>query len=208
MTGGCDSAKISDGHRGGYNQNHIAWEEGKQEMSYKMSAKLIVVGLVIVAVAAGGCGRKGTSITPDLTADDESLRRGPETTTGTGLPDIDQENVHFQRLREAGTVYFRFDSSELDPTALATLRQNAEIIRQMPTAIIQIEGHCDERGTQEYNLALGERRAMAVRDYLIRLGVSGDRLVTISYGKEMPADPRSNEEAWARNRRAEFNRAN
>ncbi|MFO7974762.1 MAG: peptidoglycan-associated lipoprotein Pal [Candidatus Hydrogenedentota bacterium] len=177
-----------------------------------MPTKLFVVGLVIVAVAVGGCGRKkDTQITPDLTADtDSSSSRtgGVETTSGTGLPDIEQENVYFQKLKEAGTVYFAFDSSELDATALETLKRNADIIKQMPNTLIQLEGHCDERGTQEYNLALGERRAMAVRDYLIRLGISGDRLVTISYGEEYPADPGQNEAAWAKNRRVEFNRAN
>ncbi len=178
-------------------------------MSYKTSTKLLVLCLVIAAVAVTGCGRKKTQITPDLTSDADTTRSaGPESTTGTGLPDIEQERVFFQKLSEAGTVYFAYDSSELNPTSLATLKQNAEIIKQMPNALVQIEGHCDERGTQEYNLALGERRALAVRDYLIRLGVSGDRLVTISYGEEDPADPGQNEAAWAKNRRAEFNRAN
>lgn len=178
-------------------------------MSKNISMKLFVLGLAIVVVAVGGCGKKKPQITPDLTADTDSSRTGGvESTTGSGLPDIDQENVYFQKLQEAGTVYFAYDSSQLDPTALETLKRNAEIIKQMPNALIQLEGHCDERGTQEYNLALGERRAMAVRDYLIRLGISGDRLVTISYGEEDPADPGHTESAWAKNRRVEFNRAN
>ena len=77
----------------------------------------------------------------------------------------------------------------------------------MPDAIIQIEGHCDERGTQEYNLALGEKRALAVRDYLMNLGVSGGRLVTISYGEESPVAMGSDESAWKQNRRSQFNKA-
>jgi peptidoglycan-associated lipoprotein len=179
-------------------------------MKNNIPMKLFVGGVVVVLIAVGGCGRKKSpQITPDLTADTDSSRTGGvETTSGTGLPDINQENVYFQKLQEAGTVYFAYDSSQLDPTALATLKQNAETIKQMPNALIQLEGHCDERGTQEYNLALGERRAMAVRDYLIRLGISGDRLVTISYGEEDPVDPGHNEAAWAKNRRVEFNRAN
>jgi len=179
-------------------------------MSHKSSMKLAILGLVIIAVAAGGCGgKKGAQITPDLTTDSGAGRTtGPETTTGTGLPDINQENVIFEKLGQAGTVYFAYDSSELNPTALTTLKQNAELIKQLPNTLIQLEGHCDERGTQEYNLALGERRAMAVRDYLIRLGISGDRLVTISYGEEDPADPGHTESAWAKHRRVEFNRAN
>ncbi len=178
-------------------------------MSYRASMKLFVLALVIVAVAVGGCGRRKTQITPDLTSDATAGQStGPETTTGAGLPNLEQEKLFFQQLAEAGTVYFAYDSSQLDPTAMETLKRNAEIIKQMPNSVIQIEGHCDERGTQQYNLALGERRALAVRDYLIRLGISGDRLVTISYGEEDPADPGHSESAWAKNRRAEFNRAN
>jgi peptidoglycan-associated lipoprotein len=172
--------------------------------------KLFVLGLVIIAVAVGGCGRKKPApINTSLTPDDSSSQTGRmEETTGEGLPNVDIENRVFTQLGEAGTVYFAFDSAELDPTALATLKQNAELIKKIPNALIQIEGHCDERGTQEYNLALGERRALAVRDYLMRLGISGDRMVTITYGEENPADPGHNEAAWAKNRRAEFNRAN
>jgi len=73
--------------------------------------------------------------------------------------------------------------------------------------LIQIEGHCDERGTQEYNLALGEKRALAVREYLMSMGVSGDRMVTISYGEEDPQDTAHTEAAWSKNRRSEFNQA-
>jgi peptidoglycan-associated lipoprotein len=90
---------------------------------------------------------------------------------------------------------------------MATLQENAEKIKPVPHVVIQLAGHCDARGTQEYTLALGERRALAVRQYLIQLGVSGDRLITISYGKEFPSVVGSNESAWAKNRRVEFNRA-
>jgi len=90
---------------------------------------------------------------------------------------------------------------------MATLRGNADKIKQVPGVIIQLAGHCDERGTQEYNLALGERRALAVREHLIQLGISGNRLITISYGEESPAVMGSGESAWAKNRRCEFNRA-
>jgi peptidoglycan-associated lipoprotein len=132
-----------------------------------------------------------------------------ETTSGEGQPNLDLERLLFEPGSKYGlqTVYFDFDSSALRPDAMETLRQNAEKIKQVPGVVIQLAGHCDERGTQEYNLALGERRALAVRNYLIQLGVSGDRLVTISYGKERPAVEGHNESAWAKNRRVEFNRA-
>jgi peptidoglycan-associated lipoprotein len=101
-------------------------------------------------------------------------------------------------------VYFEFDQASLSQVAKDTLVRNAEWLRSNPQVRVQVEGHCDERGTAEYNLALGERRAEAVKNYLTSLGVDGSRLVTISYGKERPADPGHNEEAWARNRRVEF----
>jgi peptidoglycan-associated lipoprotein len=102
------------------------------------------------------------------------------------------------------TVYFDFDQASLTEEAKLILRDNAEWMRANPTAEVLIEGHCDERGTDEYNLALGERRAMSVRKYLISLGVDPARLYTISYGEEKPVDLGHNEEAWAKNRRAQF----
>jgi peptidoglycan-associated lipoprotein len=77
----------------------------------------------------------------------------------------------------------------------------------VPSVIVQVEGHCDERGTQEYNLALGEKRALATREHLIKLGIPADRIITISYGEEMPAIQGGGESAWAQNRRCEFNKA-
>ena len=101
-------------------------------------------------------------------------------------------------------VFYAYDSSELGPDAQTDLQRNADLLRQYASWVITIEGHCDERGTAEYNLALGERRALAARDYLVTLGVPGDRLRTVSYGKEFPFNPGSDEEAWQRNRRAHF----
>jgi len=101
-------------------------------------------------------------------------------------------------------VFFAFDSQEIDDEMRATLDANAEILRRYPNWVVTIEGHCDERGTAEYNLALGERRALAARAYLVQVGVSGDRLRTVSYGKEFPFDPGHDEAAWAKNRRAHF----
>ncbi len=101
-------------------------------------------------------------------------------------------------------VFFAFDSQEIDEEMRATLDTNADVLRRYPNWIVTIEGHCDERGTAEYNLALGERRALAARSYLVQVGVSGDRLRTVSYGKEFPFDPGHDETAWAKNRRAHF----
>ena len=101
-------------------------------------------------------------------------------------------------------VNFAFDSYSLDATAKAVLQENATWLGDNDNGV-QIEGHCDERGTKEYNMVLGMNRARAVMDYLRSLGVGRDRMSTVSYGEELPLDPRSTVEAWAKNRRAHFN---
>ncbi len=109
-----------------------------------------------------------------------------------------------ERRARLDTVYFDFDKADLRADARATLEANAEWLRRNPSARVQVEGHCDERGSVQYNLALGERRAESAKRYLQSLGVSGARVSTISYGEERPVDPGHGEDAWARNRRAEF----
>ena len=108
-----------------------------------------------------------------------------------------------QQLVEVGNVVrFDYDSSALSSQARSTLDAQAAFLRSNPSYRITVEGHCDERGTREYNLALGERRASAARDYLVAQGIDGARIRTISYGKERPEVVGSNESAWERNRRA------
>jgi peptidoglycan-associated lipoprotein len=101
-------------------------------------------------------------------------------------------------------IYFSLDSDELSEEAKKILAANAEVLKKYPTWIITVEGHSDERGTAEYNLALGDRRALAARAYLLSLGIAAPRLRTVSYGKEFPFDPGHDESAWAKNRRAHF----
>jgi len=101
-------------------------------------------------------------------------------------------------------IYFDFDKSTLTPTAQDNLLQKAEWLRENPDATVTIEGNCDDRGTNEYNLALGDRRAESAKAFLVDLGIDPSRLTTISYGEERPVDPRQNEEAWAKNRRDHF----
>jgi peptidoglycan-associated lipoprotein len=101
-------------------------------------------------------------------------------------------------------AFFPLDSSELDDQGRAIVSANADILKKYPTWMVTVEGHADERGTAEYNLGLGERRAAAVKAYLVSLGVSADRLHTISYGKEFPFDPGHDESAYSKNRRAHF----
>ncbi|MDP6785700.1 MAG: peptidoglycan-associated lipoprotein Pal [Rhodospirillales bacterium] len=98
-------------------------------------------------------------------------------------------------------VFFDFDKYNLAPEARATLAKQAAWLKRYSSVTVRVEGHCDERGTREYNLALGERRANSVKDYLITLGIGAGRITTISYGKERPVALGSNEQAWSQNRR-------
>ncbi|MCI5064138.1 peptidoglycan-associated lipoprotein Pal [bacterium] len=117
---------------------------------------------------------------------------------GSGsIPEAEGEGV-FKDIR------FGFDSYTVDDSARERLSRNVEVLKANPGVSVQLEGHCDERGTSEYNLALGQRRAEAVRDALIALGIQRNRVETISYGSEVPLDTRSNEEAWSLNRRVHF----
>jgi len=106
---------------------------------------------------------------------------------------------------ENDLVYFDFDKSEIRPDMRATLDAKARFLQEFPSIRVQVEGHCDERGTVEYNIALGHRRSQSSKDYLVSLGVKSSRVDTVSYGEERPADTRSNEAGWAKNRRAKFN---
>jgi len=178
------------------------------------------VALIVLAIVVGACAKKeppvARPIPPPPTADDPAAGRPPappepiaeptvvppEPITGDPLAesDIDQinQNSPFQ------PVFFAYDSAEVDPSGQQALQVNADVLRKYPEWVITIEGHADERGTAEYNLALGERRAVAARAYLISLGVPADRLKTVSYGKEFPFDPGHSEAAWSKNRRAHF----
>ena len=136
---------------------------------------------------------------------------GPEPGTGqddTADPlagDLQRVNDHVSRSGLLGDVYFDFDKYDLRGTARERLRKNADFLIQNPEFLVTLEGHCDERGTNEYNLALGERRANAARDYLISLGVGPDRFQrVISYGEEKPVCSQSSEACWSQNRRATF----
>lgn len=140
-----------------------------------------------------------------------------ETTTSKPLPPpVTSENIPLpsrdliegmipdRETFKANTVYFDFDRSAIKPSERSKIDAVANVLKSKPQTKVQIEGHCDERGTEEYNRSLGERRALAVREYLINTGIEANRIFTISYGEDRPADPGHNEAAWAKNRRAEF----
>jgi peptidoglycan-associated lipoprotein len=118
----------------------------------------------------------------------------------------DETDVRFTdwtTVPEIGNVYFEFDSFSLSPESTGVLKKNAEYLLSDTSKVVLVEGHCDERGTIEYNLALGQKRAATIREYYGKLGVSVARIGTISYGSEKPVDQGHNEAAWARNRRGE-----
>jgi len=114
-------------------------------------------------------------------------------------PGIEGEVFESKLLKD---VYFEFDRYDIRPEAAPLLKENAALLMKYPKMKIQVEGHCDERGTSEYNLSLGERRADSVMKYLFSLGISRDRISTISFGEERPFDPSHTEEGWSKNRRA------
>lgn len=116
-------------------------------------------------------------------------------------PGIEGEVFESKMLK---MIHFDFDKYDIRPGEAEILKDNAAVLKKFSTVKIQIEGHCDERGTTEYNLALGERRANSTKRYLISLGIPADRISTISYGEERPLDPSHNEDAWTKNRRAQF----
>lgn len=121
---------------------------------------------------------------------------------GEGTAKIVPGSQEDLRVNVGDRVFFDFDKYNLKPEGIATLKAQAAWLATHGNVSVTVEGHCDERGTREYNLALGERRANAAADYLMSLGVASTRINTISYGKERPEDPASTEEAWAKNRRA------
>ena len=122
-------------------------------------------------------------------------------------PKVDTQEQALQAARtrfQSEHVYFAFDSSTLDDTAQMVLRAKADFMKKYPDATVTIEGHCDERGTNAYNLALGDRRAESAKAFLVDLGIDAGRMGTVSYGEEQPVDAGHDEEAWAKNRRAHF----
>ena len=145
---------------------------------------------------SGSSSSSATGSTSATAAASESATAPSSATSATQMSDA-------EKLAQVGnTVYFGFDSAELSGKAQATLDRQAAFLNVNPALVVTVEGHADERGTREYNLALGDRRATAVRDYLLAKGLNSARVRTVSYGKERPAVSGSNEGSWEKNRRA------
>jgi peptidoglycan-associated lipoprotein len=126
------------------------------------------------------------------------------TATSANDPLVNTSIVDINKDSPLRAVFFAYDSDALDEVARSTMTANADILRKYAAWVITIEGHCDERGTAEYNLELGDRRAQAVKNYMVSLGIAADRLKTVSYGSEFPFVPGHDEKSWSQNRRAHF----
>ncbi|MBO0749213.1 MAG: peptidoglycan-associated lipoprotein Pal [Porphyrobacter sp.] len=152
------------------------------------------------ALALTGCAKKPPAqLPPAPEANEAPAPAGPVGPTGAA-PGTE---AHFQQaMNGQDVIYFDTDKYDIDNTDAAALRSQAQYLLQYPNVRATVEGHCDERGTRDYNLALGDRRANAAKNYLVSLGVPAERLTTISYGKERPVALGSTEDAWAKNRRA------
>jgi peptidoglycan-associated lipoprotein len=177
---------------------------------------LVLLMMVVVVVAVGGCPKKKPATTPDMTITPTTVEPtqdvAPSTEpaiAGDQTPDplsgdLVAANEYAVSQGLLGDVFFDYDAYELRQDARDRLAQNAKFLSSHPEFILTIEGHADERGTNDYNLALGEKRANAAKEYLSTLGVGGERLRTVSYGEERPFCGESSESCWQQNRRAHF----
>jgi peptidoglycan-associated lipoprotein len=190
-------------------------------MRSRLALRGVFILVTLLALSAGACTKKTPPVTRPIPppppaptavapskppAPAEPMKEpvmvpaAPITEDKVGAGTLDEIN----RNSPLKPIFFGYDQADISPEAQRILDANAEVLKKNATWVINIEGHCDERGTAEYNLALGERRAAAARAYLVSLGIAGDRIRTVSYGKEFPFDPGHTEEAWAKNRRGHF----
>ncbi len=191
-------------------------------MKSRLTWRMLVGVLFVSLLAITACGEKEVTVTPEPAPAPpvSPISTDPNTTTApTTIADIvpslpaptpadsslaGHDLNELNRSIPLAPIFFDYDSAEMTTEAQSNLANNADVMRNNPTWIVTIEGHCDERGTAEYNLALSERRTLAARNYLVALGIPVHRLRTVSYGEEFPFDPGNDEAAWAQNRRAHF----
>ena len=164
----------------------------------------IKTGLLIAtaAISLAACAKKRPEVLPPAPVTGPAQEVSPGGGFGQDGAATPGSNADFQRSVTSNTVNFGLDQYDIDPQARAILDSQAEWLQRYPNVRITVEGHCDERGTREYNLALGDRRANAAKNYLAARGVSAERMTTISYGSERPAEVGSDDAAYAANRRA------
>jgi peptidoglycan-associated lipoprotein len=189
-------------------------KKGDKKMTKENTVQRIIMGLVVVMAFFGffGCAKKG-QVTPgpdemEVVEVEEVVTEPMPSAEGATEEELMEESLRAQARQELQDrledVHFDFDKYNIRPDARLILKRNYQVLQGAPGAEVFVEGHCDERGTVEYNLALGQRRANAARDYLISLGMDAGQVSTVSYGEERPLDPRQTEDAWAKNRRCHF----
>ena len=174
---------------------------------------VLMIALILCVALMVGCHPKKTRPLDEEQRQEEAARRQAEEQARrereerearereeavTPIEEAEEEELALE------SIYFDYDRYNLTKQAIDMLSQNASILMDNPSIDVLVEGHCDERGTDEYNLALGEKRAIAARDFLVRFGIARSRISVISYGEERPLDPGHTEEAWAKNRRVAF----
>jgi peptidoglycan-associated lipoprotein len=165
------------------------------------NATKLLLAASLIAVA--GCAKKKPAYLPPPPVQDPNAGAGTTAPTdGVGQGNVPGSRADFLAKVGSDSVFFGTDSTDLDAEAQATLQRQAQWLQQNPSVRVSVEGHCDERGTREYNLALGERRANSAKNFLASNGVDAGRISVISYGKERPFSTGSDEGAWAQNRRA------
>jgi peptidoglycan-associated lipoprotein len=183
--------------------------------SVRRSLWLILLCVTVIAVTA--CGRRAPAVAPAPPPPPAATPAAPPppppppTAAAPAAPSLSEEELFNRKTleelnaeRPLGDVYFDYDQSNVRDDGRGTLQKNAEWLKRWSTTRITIEGHCDSRGTSEYNLGLGERRATAVRDYLTSLGIPANRITTVSKGKEQPFCTEESETCWQQNRRGHF----
>jgi peptidoglycan-associated lipoprotein len=190
-------------------------------MTVCMAARRVALAvLVTAAFGASACAKKNPPVArplpppPPLTTTEPSRPPSPPEPTTEPAPvppvPVTDDAIGSKSLDDINRdsplkpLFYALDQSEVDAAGQQVLQANADVLKKYGSWQLTVEGHCDERGTAEYNLALGERRAVAARNYLVSLGIAADRIKTVSYGKEFPFDPAHTESAWAKNRRAHF----
>jgi peptidoglycan-associated lipoprotein len=174
-----------------------------------MRKSALVVALVATS-AIFGCGKKPPKAAPPPPVAPQTPPPAPQPARDVVPQPSDYDRIkamssdEIEKLGLLAEIHFDFDRSDIREGDRQILAQNAEVLKKFDFLKITVEGHCDERGSVEYNLALGERRSKAAHDYLASLGVAADRMKSVSYGKEVPLCQQATEECWARNRRAHF----
>ena len=184
----------------------------------KRSFSLGAIAVLSIAVTAGACGKKQPEVKPvpppvetkpETRPTPPPPPPPPPAPTPAPAPTEDElfAKMTLDELNAKGVlgdVLFAYDSTELTPEARAVIQKNSEFLKRWPSTKVLVEGHADSRGTNEYNLALGERRADVTRDYVVSLGLAADRVTIVSKGEEQPACTDENESCWRRNRRGKF----